>query len=291
MLVRETHNRLPRVWYCPRHFRHSSTPWGMRRSACVLALSRDARPIHSLARPGCPPRCFEIFRVVLCQPAAQTLHAPRNRSQTGVVPPSRILPLSGGVHLKRQSDFPRPAHRILSSAHHQQARATLWRATRMARKQHVVTLEKKYARLKGASLAAERECEDLSGADLYEKWDEIESRQKIIQKIMVSISVVIRLEEPNWDGERIRAIVPRKNLGYRGVLSESFYEFLWAQDEEFTATYAFKKIKEIIENKGKRVDNNKYLRDQVAVFLFRLEGDLVRKIPGKPNKWVLDWDV
>ncbi|WP_138513383.1 hypothetical protein [Maricaulis alexandrii] len=161
----------------------------------------------------------------------------------------------------------------------------------MARKQHVVTLEKKYARLKGASLAAERECEDLSGADLYEKWDEIESRQKIIQKIMVSISVVIRLEEPNWDGERIRAIVPRKNLGYRGVLSESFYEFLWAQDEEFTATYAFKKIKEIIENKGKRVDNNKYLRDQVAVFLFRLEGDLVRKIPGKPNKWVLDWDV
>ena len=155
----------------------------------------------------------------------------------------------------------------------------------MGRKAHVKTLEKKYARMKGIYFSIEKECEELEGESLIDKWKEIENRQKKIIQKMNSIKEVIRLEEPEWDSDKIKAIAPRKDHGLRGYLSESVYEFLWSTDGDFTVTEAYKEIMAILFKKGKGSYSPKYIRDQVTVFLLRLEGDLVERLDGKPTRW------
>lgn len=105
----------------------------------------------------------------------------------------------------------------------------------MARQHAATQLEDKYARLMGALQVIDHEVEDVIGvAAIIEKQLEIERRKQKMLAEARSITASIRLFEPDWDPEKVAAILTRPKLRKHGQGSRAVYRLLKRADHPLT---------------------------------------------------------
>lgn len=106
----------------------------------------------------------------------------------------------------------------------------------MARQHAATQLEDKYARLMGALQVIDHEVEPIIGVvAIIEKQLEIEARKRKMLAEARAITASIRLFEPDWDPERIKAIVTKPRIRQHGQGARAVYRLLKRTDHPLTA--------------------------------------------------------
>ena len=155
----------------------------------------------------------------------------------------------------------------------------------MTRNTIVSSLENKFARLKGEVRAIEKEAEEATGAELRDKILEITHRQKKIWKTMSEIESTIKIYDPGWDRERVKAIKPRKEGLPPGTISKKTLKFLSQAKTPVTTTELYKFVRAQIEAEGYVPPSPTGLRSSIHGTLERRVGKSVMKHGTTPITW------
>lgn len=157
----------------------------------------------------------------------------------------------------------------------------------MSRPNHVKTLEKKYARLKGYYFHIEKEAEDFDGEELIDKQNEIIRRQRKITQSLLAIEKTIQMWEPSWIGENIKPIRVVRKSPVRKHQSDLIYEYIWATNESFTVT----DVVEYLDGKYAELGITPLSRirhyTSVTALLHRQEGRIIELVEREPLTWRL----
>lgn len=105
----------------------------------------------------------------------------------------------------------------------------------MARQHAATQLEDKYARLMGALQVIDHEVEPVNGvAAIIEKQLEIERRKQKMLAEARSITASIRLFEPDWNPETVKAIITKPRIREHGQGARAVYRILKSADRPLT---------------------------------------------------------
>lgn len=105
----------------------------------------------------------------------------------------------------------------------------------MARQHAATQLEDKYARLMGALQVIDHEIEPIIGlAAIIEKQLEIERRKQKMLAEARAITASIRLFEPEWNPEQVKAIVTKPRIRTHGQGARAVYRLLKRADRPLT---------------------------------------------------------
>ncbi len=157
----------------------------------------------------------------------------------------------------------------------------------MARQHAATQLEDKYARLMGALQVIDHEVEPVVGvAAIIEKQLEIENRKRKMLAEARAITASIRLFEPEWDPEKIKAIVTKPRIRLHGQGARAVYRALKFADRSLTTWEIGKAIAPEI---GLPNPDNRELTRLAAIAngtcQRALKRGLVTKDAGPPIRW------
>lgn len=157
----------------------------------------------------------------------------------------------------------------------------------MARQHAATQLEDKYARLMGALQIIDHEVEPLVGfAAIIEKNIEIENRKKKMLAEARSITASIRLFEPDWDPEQVKAIITKPRIRTHGAGARAVYRLLKRADRPLTTWEIGKAIApEVGLPDPDRREIARLVGIANGTCQRALKRGLVELHIGKPNRW------
>lgn len=157
----------------------------------------------------------------------------------------------------------------------------------MARQHAATQLEDKYARLMGSLQVIDHEVEPIIGVvAIIEKQLEIEARKRKMLVEARAITASIRLFEPDWDPEKVKAIVTKPRIRQHGQGARAVYRLLKRTDHPLTAWEIGKGIApEIGLPSPDRRELLRLMSIANGTCQRALKRGLVELHVGKPNRW------
>lgn len=157
----------------------------------------------------------------------------------------------------------------------------------MARQHAATQLEDKYARLMGALQVIDHEVEPVVGVvAIIEKQLEIERRKKKMLADARAITASIRFFEPDWDPEKVKAIVTKPRIRQHGKGARAVYRLLKQADRPLTTWEIGKAIApEIGLPSPDRRELLRLMSIANGTCHRALKRGLVELHVGKPNRW------
>lgn len=157
----------------------------------------------------------------------------------------------------------------------------------MARPIAATQLENKYARLMGALQVIDHEVEPVIGVvAIIEKQLEIERRKQKMLAEARAITASIRLFEPDWNPEKVKAIVTKPRIRKHGQGARAVYRLLKRADRPLT-TWEIGKA--IAPDVGVEAPDHRELMRLSSLAhgtcQRALKRGLVELHVGKPNRW------
>lgn len=157
----------------------------------------------------------------------------------------------------------------------------------MARQHAATQLEDKYARLMGALQVIDHEAEPIIGVvAIIEKQLEIEARKRKMLAEARAITASIRLFEPDWDPEKVKAIITKPRIRHHGAGARAVYRLLKRADRPLTTWEIGKAIApEIGLPDPDRREITRLAGIANGTCQRALKRGLVELHIGKPNRW------